>query len=127
MAQWNLRSRRKSTGSRYKRHGKKKRADRRRDFLPANIGPRKAITIRTRGGSAKRVLMKTDMANVAAAGKYKKVKILSVLENSADSHFVRRNVITKGAIINTEIGKAKVLSRPGQSGTVNAILLEEKK
>ena len=127
MAQWNLRSRRKSTGSRYKRHGKKKRADRRRDFLPTHIGPKKSLPIRTRGGSFKRALLKTDMANVASAGQYKKVKILSVLENSADPHFVRRNVITKGAIINTEIGKAKVLSRPGQAGNVNAVLLVESK
>jgi small subunit ribosomal protein S8e len=31
--------------------------------------------------------------------------------------------MNKGAIINTKIGKAKITSRPGQSGVINAVLL----
>ena len=127
MAQWNLRSRRKSTGSRYKRHGKKKRADRRRDFLPTHIGVRKAIDKRTKGGGVKRILLKTNVANISTKGKSQKAKILSVFENKADSQFVRRNIITKGAVIQTDLGKALVTSRPGQNGIVNAVLIEEKK
>ncbi|MEM5772914.1 MAG: 30S ribosomal protein S8e, partial [Candidatus Aenigmatarchaeota archaeon] len=57
----------------------------------------------------------------------KRVKILDVLENPANPHFVRRKIITKGTIINTELGKAKVTSRPSQHGLVNAVLIEEKK
>ena len=57
-------------------------------------------------------------------GKSSKVKIKSVVENPADMHFVRRNIITKGAIIETEKGKAKVTSRPSQDGIVNAVLIE---
>lgn len=55
----------------------------------------------------------------------KKVKILSVLETPANREYARRGIIVKGAIIQTELGKAKVTSRPGQDGTVNAILIKE--
>ncbi len=62
------------------------------------------------------------------SGKTSKAKIAEVLENSADRHFVRRNIITKGAVISVEIDgkekKAKVTSRPGQNGITEAILLE---
>jgi small subunit ribosomal protein S8e len=37
---------------------------------------------------------------------------------------VRRNIVTKGAIIETDAGQARVVSRPGQDGQVNAVLLE---
>ena len=69
--------------------------------------------------------MATNVANVFDPGTKKsfKVEIKTVLENPADSHFVRRNVITKGAVIDTEKGKAKVTSRPSQDGTVNAVLI----
>jgi len=44
-----------------------------------------------------------------------------------DPHYTRMNVITKGCIVNTEIGRVKVTSRPTQHGVVNGILIEEKK
>lgn len=52
-----------------------------------------------------------------------KAKIKAVLENPASRHFVRRSIITKGTIIDTDKGKAKVTSRPGQDGTINAVLV----
>ena len=55
----------------------------------------------------------------------KKVKILSVLETPANREYARRGIIVKGAVIQTELGKAKVTSRPGQDGTVNAVLVKE--
>lgn len=55
--------------------------------------------------------------------KYSKAKIKTVKENPANRHFVRQNVLTKGAILETELGKARVTSRPGQDGTVNAVLI----
>jgi small subunit ribosomal protein S8e len=50
-------------------------------------------------------------------------KVKSVVECPANRHFVRRNIMVKGAIVETEKGKAKVTSRPGQDGTVNAVLV----
>jgi small subunit ribosomal protein S8e len=55
----------------------------------------------------------------------KKVAISNVIGNDANKHYIRRNIITKGAIIETELGKAKVTSRPGQDGVVNAVLIKE--
>ena len=46
-----------------------------------------------------------------------------VVENKANKDFVRMNILTKGAIIETDLGKAKITSRPGQSGSINAILI----
>ena len=56
-------------------------------------------------------------------GKTTKTEITSVIENSANIHYIRRNIMNKGAIIDTKLGKAKITSRPGQSGTINAVLL----
>ena len=49
--------------------------------------------------------------------------ILDVVENKANPNFVRRNIITKGAIVETSKGNAKVTSRPGQSGVISGVLL----
>jgi len=127
MSLWNLRPGRKPSGGKLSSHGKKTRSLRRRDFLPTHIGVRKAIDKRTKGGGVKRILLKTNVANISTKGKSQKAKILSVFENKADSQFVRRNIITKGAVIQTDLGKALVTSRPGQNGIVNAVLIEEKK
>ncbi len=81
--------------------------------------------VRLRGGTLKHKLFRAGTANVLdpKTKKYSKAKIKSVVENPASRHFVRQNVITKGAIIETEKGKAKVTSRPGQDGVINAVLV----
>ena len=52
-------------------------------------------------------------------------KILKVVENRANPNYVRQNIITKGSVVETEKGNAKVTSRPGQHGIVNAVMLED--
>ena len=42
---------------------------------------------------------------------------------SGGEPLVRRNIITKGSIVETKLGKAKVTCRPGQEGSVNGVLL----
>ncbi|MEX2688850.1 MAG: 30S ribosomal protein S8e [Candidatus Njordarchaeum guaymaensis] len=83
--------------------------------------------VRTKGGGRKIRLYRAMYANVVdkETGSYKKVKILGVVENKANREYKRRQIITRGAIIETEIGLAKVLSRPGQDGVVNAQLLKK--
>lgn len=54
---------------------------------------------------------------------FSKTKIVKVLESQANRHYARRNIIVKGSIIETEKGKARVTSRPGQDGTVNAVMI----
>ena len=119
------RSKRKSTGGRYKPYRMKKLYE--KGNLPSltKIGKRDLKIIRTRGGSLKQRLFNVDVANLLdkKTNTYSKVKIISVTDNPANRHFIRRNIITKGTIIETEKGKAKVTSRPGQDGTVNAVLI----
>ncbi|NOZ82131.1 MAG: 30S ribosomal protein S8e [Candidatus Micrarchaeota archaeon] len=116
------RSRRKPTGGLYKRHRKKKKHEMGREAVPVRIGETRKKIVRTRGGNIKVRLLQTDKAVLFPGGKV--VKILSVKENPANPHYVRMNVITKGAIIETEEGLAKVVSRPGQDGVVNAVLIK---
>lgn len=127
MPKTQLRSRRKSTGGLYKRVRKKKKRDFGKDFSPIRIGETKKKVVEGIAKKKKQRILRTDMANVFASGKAQKVKILDVKENPANPHFVRMGVVTKGVIVETELGLAKVVSRPGQHGVVNAILIEEKK
>ncbi len=129
MVMWHLRSKRKPTSGRLRRLRKKRKSDRGSEFLEIRIGSEKKKQVRARGDLRKTRLMASEKANVAnpRTRKIQVSKILSVEENPANPHYVRRNVITKGAVIKTELGLARVTSRPGQSGIVNAVLLEEKK
>jgi small subunit ribosomal protein S8e len=53
-----------------------------------------------------------------------RVTITRVSKNPSNKDYERRGVISKGALVETEIGPARVLSRPGQEGSVNAVLVE---
>jgi small subunit ribosomal protein S8e len=83
------------------------------------------VTRKVRGKNQKTALKTIDFVNLSLADKkVKKTKILRVLENPTNNDYQRRGVITKGAILETEDGKCKVVSRPGQHGIVNAILVK---
>jgi len=81
--------------------------------------------IETRGGNQKMRMLRGDMATVSdpVTGQSKVVKIERVSENKANLHYMRRNILTRGAIIKTEIGEARITNRPGQDGVINAMLL----
>jgi len=87
----------------------------------------KVILDRVRGGNVKRRAKIISYAVVIdkKTGKARKEKIINILETPANREYARRNIITKGAIILVESGKAIVTSRPGQDGIVNAVLLQE--
>ncbi len=77
------------------------------------------------GKNRKTALKTTDFVNLSTPNaKVKKVKILKVLKNPSNNDYERRGVISKGAILETEAGQCKVVSRPGQDGVVNAILIK---
>lgn len=90
------------------------------------LGNDEVIKKRARGGNVKLSVKRTSYANVLdpSTGKVKKVKILKVIKNPANRDYERRGVITKGAIVETELGTARIRSRPGQDGVVNAILIK---
>jgi small subunit ribosomal protein S8e len=79
---------------------------------------------RTRGGAMKTSLKFANTANVhdSTSGKTQKTTITRVLENPANRDYERRGVITRGALIDTELGRARVTSRPAQDGVINASL-----
>ncbi len=92
---------------------------------PTN-GSQITITRRVRGNNFKTALKSIDFVNLATGeSKVKKSKIIKVLENATNNDYKRRGIITKGAILETQEGKCKVVSKPGQNGIVNAVLLKE--
>jgi len=91
----------------------------------ALTGAQETVTRNVRGKNKKTGLKTIDFVNLSAPNsKVKKAKIIKVLENPTNNDYQRRGVITKGAILETQEGKCKVVSRPGQHGVVNAILIK---
>jgi small subunit ribosomal protein S8e len=125
MAKSNLRPKRKVSGTVYVDLKKKKLRDLARNPTFTKVGEKKVKTLRVRAGKRKDVLLSSNEINVynPKTKKYKKIKIKNVLENPANRHFVRRNILTKGTVVDTELGKAKIVSRPGQQAVVNAVLV----
>lgn len=126
MAIYKHRSKRKVSGGRYKAAYKKKLRETGRLPTLTKISKEKKKNLRGRGGSQKTILLSSDIANILdpKTKKYSKAKIESVVENPANRHFARRSIITKGTIVKTDKGNARITSRPGQEGTVNAILVK---
>ena len=89
------------------------------------IGERKVKVTRIAGGSVKKALMSDKLVNVfdPKKKKYSKVEVKTILENAANRHFVRRNIVTKGAVVETPLGKVRITSRPGQEAVLNGILV----
>jgi small subunit ribosomal protein S8e len=91
------------------------------------LGERKRKTVRGRGGNPKIKILSDKQACVTdqKSGKTEKVDIVRVVKNPANIDFNRRGVITKGSLIETSLGLARVTSRPGQHGIINAVLTSE--
>jgi small subunit ribosomal protein S8e len=127
MTQWHSDShKRKKSGGKKGVHRKKRRYERGRDMIFCTVGEPERISIRTRGGGTKQILKSDRFANVydPTSGKTIRTEILGVKSNPANSDFERRGVITKGAIIETKLGDARVTSKPGTDGVINAVLIK---
>ena len=129
MTKWNIDRGKKVTGGRIHLHRKKKKFQRVSMPLLTEIGEEKRKIKKARGGNKKIKLVKAEFANVfdTKTKKSQKLKILDVISNPSNPQYVRRGIITKGSIIKTELGEAKVISRPSQHGIINAVLVEDKK
>ncbi len=90
----------------------------------ALLGEQITITRKVRGKNLKTSLKTVNFVNLTTDSKIKRVKIVKVLENATNNDYQRRGVISKGAILETAEGKCRVVSRPGQHGVVNAILVK---
>ena len=123
---WQGSSVRQATGGRYRPSQGKRRTEIGSAPADTHIGEDRHKIIRTTGGNTKVRAMRALYANVAnkTTGEVKRVKIETVEQNVANPNYVRRNLLTKGAIIRTELGNARIASRPGQDGVINAYLVE---
>jgi small subunit ribosomal protein S8e len=126
--QWDMRdqgrSLRKRTGGR-----RRPKRDRRKHELGSEptetqVGDAKLKIVDTRGTGDKVRAIRSDSATVATDDGTESAEITDVVENPADPNYARRNIITRGAIIETGAGRARVTSRPGQDGQVNAVLVD---
>lgn len=79
------------------------------------------------GGGTKVRLRYAAYANVLnpKTGQFTRARITGIVETPANREYARRGIVVRGAVIQTEIGRARVVSRPSQDGVVNAILIEE--
>jgi small subunit ribosomal protein S8e len=116
---------RKRTGAKYHASRKSKKYELPGTPRIVKLREKKMKVLRTLGGNKKNVLLSCDIANVIDGKKSRKVKITNVIETKSNRFLARQNILVKGAIIDTEIGKARVTNRPGQEGSINAILIKE--
>ena len=138
MTQWHLKSKRKPSGGirTSRRHRDKLLAHKGGDAALTIVEPeaekekRSHITCRGKTSKVKQRIAKQAAVALTGGKKTVKAEILSVAENKANRLYTRRNIITKGCTIKVKLdGKeqlARVTSRPGQSGVVQAVLVENK-
>ncbi|MCZ7383095.1 MAG: 30S ribosomal protein S8e [Candidatus Methanoperedens sp.] len=119
------RSIRKYTGGRLIQSRGKRKFELGGETANTHLGETIRKTVKTLGGQEKVRLLRDNTAIVTdpKTKTSKKVKVETVTGNPANIHYVRRNIVTKGSIIKTEIGSARVTNRPGQDGSINAILI----
>jgi small subunit ribosomal protein S8e len=103
--------------------GKKRKHELGREPTETRVGDPKLKVLDAQGNTQKFRAVAADSANVASDGNVSSATIEAVSENAANPNYVRRNIITKGAVVETSEGPARVTSRPGQDGQVNAVLL----
>ncbi len=72
-------------------------------------------------------IVRANIVNVSdpESGKTEKLDIIDVVSNPANADYNRRGVITKGTIVRTEKGLARIISRPGQTGSLSAVVYKE--
>ncbi|MGV9171919.1 MAG: 30S ribosomal protein S8e [Promethearchaeia archaeon] len=125
MARDQSRSKRSYTGKKYRKFRKKRKRELEREPIHTLIGEEKKKKQRVLGGNIKVKLFSTSHINVTdpKSNKTQKVEILDFVSNKASKDLNRRHILTKGAIVETELGNVRVTSRPGQDGQVNGILI----
>ncbi len=125
MARSQARSKRKFTGKKYKHFKKKRKRELERPTIDTTIGEEKKKKQRVMGGNTKLKLFSSQYINVTDpnTNKTSRVRILDFERNDASKALNRRHILTKGAVVETELGNAKITSRPGQTGQLNGVLV----
>ncbi|WP_128904560.1 30S ribosomal protein S8e [Halorubrum amylolyticum] len=118
------RSTRKRTGGRLKHASNKKRHQLGREPAETTVGETRVQYIDSRGTEKKVRALSMNVAQVADGDEVSEADIENVVDNPSNVNYARRNIVTKGAVIETSAGRARVTSRPGQTGQVNAVLID---
>ena len=116
---------RKISGGKYHANRKKKSYEKTNQERFVILGETKRKSIRGMGGQRKTVLLSTNIVNISDGKKIKKVEITNVLETPQNLFLARQNRLSKGVVIETTAGKARITNRPSREGSVNAILLKK--
>lgn len=114
---------RKISGGRYFKGRKKRLYELPGQKRTVKLGKERKKRKRIKGGKLKIFLLGADSINVSAKGKNKRVKIKNVIETPSNKFLARQNVITKGTIVETEMGKVRVTNRPSHEGVLNGVLV----
>lgn len=117
------RSTKKRTGGRRRTVRKKRKHEHGSAPTETQVGEQQLKVVETHGGNEKVRAVEADVASVATDDGVERATIEDVVENASNPNYVRRNIITKGAVIDTDAGRARVTSRPGQDGQINAVLV----
>jgi len=126
MALTSHRSKRKITGGRYRDYRKKRVFEIRGQAVLTKLGEKRVKTLRGVGGKRKQKILSASIIHVydPETKKYLHETIKTIVENNANRHYVRRNIMTKGAVVETAKGKVKITSRPGQVGVLQGIFVK---
>ncbi len=114
----------KITGGKYIKARKKKLYENPGQKKTVKLGDDKRKSKKVRGGNLKTFLLRAKIVNVQTDGKAKKTEIKNVIETPSNRFLARQNVITKGTIVETSIGKVRITNRPTQEGTLNGVLVK---
>ena len=118
-------TRKKASGGLFRWGRTKRLFEKARAPTNTKIGQTVIEGLRTPGNNRKYKVYNAEFVNICDSKKKKciKAKILTVTDNPANRNFIKRNIITKGAIVDTDNGKVRITSRPGQDGTLNGVLI----
>ncbi len=132
MTEWHLKSRKKPSGGfrNSKNRSDKKLVWKGGDFIATKVSEKDDRTnVQKRGLTSKTKLKqaKSVSLNNTSTGKTEKAQVLRVVSNPADRHYARRDIITKGGVVEVQSAKnkvfARITSRPGQTGSLSATVL----
>ena len=114
---------RKFTSKKYVRNRKKKSFEIQGQKRIVKKGEKKTKIKRVRGGKKKILLLRDEFVNIPKSKK--KIEILKVLKTPSNRFLARQNILTKGTIVDTSLGKVRITNRPSQEGNINGVLIEK--
>jgi len=121
-----LKKGKKISGGKYRKARKKKKYELVGQKRNVKLGEEKRKSKRIKGGNKKTIMFTGKFVNVKIPNSKnkKRAEIKKVLETFSNRFLARQNIITKGAVIETTLGKVKITNRPSQEGIINGILVE---